>query len=229
MSDFKKNLEKAGYEVETIDEDEIEEMFEMINLDYADYKLEKMVVAVNSQRLLSITIIECSSSSKAEKLAEDLEGKATNTFCETEGAFVLLGSKEAIEDAKNTASKNDNTPASPSINDYENSLNGAGYEVYSYSKNQSESFLSAYKLNLSDYGVRNVISDGANIIVIECGTAEDASRLFRDISNASRYNPLDRPDTFITQLTSSRTLATGAFYIAGTPEAVAAAETASAN
>ena len=107
VSKYEDKLEDEDYEVEVIDdEDEIEEMFEMLDLDYSDYKVKEILSAYNEDGE-SVTIIKCGAF-KAGKLVkeiedamEDLEDLIGDSMkVEKKGSLVFMGTKKGIKAAK---------------------------------------------------------------------------------------------------------------------------------
>ena len=101
ISKFEDKLDDADYEVEVMDdEDDIEAMFESLDLDYDDYKVKEILTAYNED-YESITIIKCGMF-KAGKLVKELEDALEDMKdikIEKKGSCVLIGSKKAIKDA----------------------------------------------------------------------------------------------------------------------------------
>ncbi len=103
ISKFEDKLEDADYEVEVIDdEDDIEAMFETLDLDYDDYKVKEILTAANED-FESVSIIKCGMF-KAGKLAKDIEeffeeSELDEMKVEKKGSCVLIGSKKAIKAA----------------------------------------------------------------------------------------------------------------------------------
>lgn len=113
MSDFAENLEDANFVTEYVDEDEIQELFDDLDLDPDDYSVEDMLSAFSHKVSDTISIVKCGSESEAkdfkkdikkayEKLFEDLEEE--NEFLldidiefEIYGTYVLIGTSNAIE------------------------------------------------------------------------------------------------------------------------------------
>jgi hypothetical protein len=102
MDKYEKNL-GSDYEIEEVEEDEIEELFEGLDLDAKDYGVKKAISAINEKTFKTVVIFQCGSSAKAKDLAKELED-ATEVLgalveVEVKGNFVFLGNEDAIEDA----------------------------------------------------------------------------------------------------------------------------------
>lgn len=103
ISKFEDKLDDADYDVDTTDdEDDIEELFEALDLDYDDYKVKEVLMAYNEE-YESVTIIKCGMF-KAGKLVKDLEDayeelEIDDMKIEKKGSCVLVGSKKAIKAA----------------------------------------------------------------------------------------------------------------------------------
>ena len=195
MSDFKKNLEKAGYETDDIDDKEdIERMFEMIDLNYDDYKVKAMLNAFNAGE--SVTIVQCSSASNAKKFANDIkvfydDEQITMIEIKVEGAFALVGSAPAINAALSSSSKEENKkPSSLTVSDYETNLRNAGYEISRFSESETDALFSVLHLNQKNYNLKTMFSANkhttgdSGVSVFECGSATYAKKLKTDLLNA---------------------------------------------
>ena len=189
MSDFEKNLEKEDYEVEvTDDEDEIEEMFEMLNLDYSDYKVKEILVAYNEDGE-SVTIIKCGSEKNADKLSddmkdslEDLEDLLGDTMqIKVEGSFVLIGTKTAINAAKGSSTQ-ETQKEQYKISDFETNLEDEDYTItLTSNKTALEAAFDIFDINYKDYEVKELLygvnEDGDYVTIIRCSTAKNAKTL----------------------------------------------------
>ena len=103
ISKFEDKLDDADYEVEVMDdEDDIEAMFESLDLDYDDYKVKEILVAY-SEDGESVSIIKCGMF-KAGKLVKELEEiyeelEVDDMKIEKKGSCVIVGTKKAIKAA----------------------------------------------------------------------------------------------------------------------------------
>lgn len=94
IGSYEKKLEKAGYEVEVADKDEIAEM----NEEEDDYKVKAMLVATKG--LNSVTVIKLASQKQAKELVEELDGSLLDILTiERKGAVVFYGTEDAVEAA----------------------------------------------------------------------------------------------------------------------------------
>ena len=105
ISKFEDKLDDADYEVDTTDdEDDIEDLIEVFDLDYDDYKVKVILYGVFMSR--DVFVIKCSSSSNAKKLKSDMNEASAELGqlmggmeIKAEGSFVILGSDSAAIDA----------------------------------------------------------------------------------------------------------------------------------
>lgn len=96
MNSYEKRLEKAGYEVEVADKDELEE----INEEAEDYKIKGMLVATKG--LNTVTITKFGSSKQAKEQAEDAQDYADSIpgfTVEIKGKYVIAGTEDAVKAA----------------------------------------------------------------------------------------------------------------------------------
>lgn len=220
ISDFKKNLENAGYAVVNVDEDQIDQMFDMLKLDDDDYKIKKAITASNSNTNV-IHIFETSSTSNAKKLANDLEAAFDDAgyffTIEKEGSFVLTGDPVSIEDAKKSSSSSDKTPATPTISQYQKNLENAGYTIQLFSDEQTDDLFDVLNLDSDDYSIRNMFSantQSGGVSVIECGSQKLATKLSHDLSAAYE-------DLYGEYISSAMKIETaGAILLVGNSEAI---------
>ena len=97
IGSYEKKLEKAGYDVEVADKDEIEKM----NEEDDDYKVKAKLVATKG--LNSVTVIKLASTKQAKDLVEELKDNGGTAFgiltIERKGAVVFYGTEDAVEAA----------------------------------------------------------------------------------------------------------------------------------
>lgn len=108
MDKFEDNL-SDDYDIESIDDDDLEEYAELLDLDMDDYEIEDAIEATHEKTGKGVMIIECGSKKAAEELGDDAEGmvKLLKAYYGSgysfdlvvEGKFVLIGEEDAIEDA----------------------------------------------------------------------------------------------------------------------------------
>jgi hypothetical protein len=94
IGSYEKRPEKAGYEVEVADKDDIAEM----NEEEDDYKVKAMLVATKG--LNSVTIVKLASQKQAKELVEELDDSVFDVLTiERKGAVVFYGTEDAVEAA----------------------------------------------------------------------------------------------------------------------------------
>ena len=105
MDKYEDNLDK-NYDVEKIKKSEIDDLAEMLDLDMDDYDIEEALMAESKKGDDGVYIFECKSSSKAKKLAKDVEDALdevksyiSDMEVTKKGKFVLIGTEDGIEDA----------------------------------------------------------------------------------------------------------------------------------
>lgn len=107
MDNFEDNLE-GKYAITLLDDDDLEDYADLLDLDVDDYNIKSAIEATHKKKYTSVVIIECGSSAKASKLAEDAEDivdileayyRGYTFDCTKKGRFVLFGEVDAIDDA----------------------------------------------------------------------------------------------------------------------------------
>ena len=99
LESYEKKLDKAGYEVEVLTEDEIADFADEFGLDPEEFGVKGILNAEHEEDEEYIVIIECDSKDNAEKLAEDLDAVLALAGADAvvDGKFVLAGTEEAIK------------------------------------------------------------------------------------------------------------------------------------
>ena len=104
IESYEKKLDRAGYDVEVLDNEDVEEFASMLGLKSEDYKIKSALSAESEDEKENVVIFECDSKDTATKFAEDISKVLKyipgDTKAESDGAFVLIGTEEAIKDAK---------------------------------------------------------------------------------------------------------------------------------
>lgn len=93
IGSYEKKLEKAGYDVEVADKDEIEKM----NEEDDEYKV-KAVLTAQKNIVNTVMVIKFASSKQAKAYAEELEKidtSLTNTV--VKGSVVITGTNDAVD------------------------------------------------------------------------------------------------------------------------------------
>lgn len=93
IGSYEKKLEKAGYDVEVADKDEIEKM----NEEDDEYKVKAMLTA-QKNIVNTVMVIKFASSKQAKAYAEELEKidtSLTNTV--VKGSVVITGTNDAVD------------------------------------------------------------------------------------------------------------------------------------
>jgi len=103
LDNYAETLEEAGYEVEIVDEDEMEEYAENMGLDADEASAVGMVYAVKKSAIPKvILIVECESEKAAKRVAESADVIDNLAFLglslERDGTFVFIGSTSAVEE-----------------------------------------------------------------------------------------------------------------------------------
>ena len=104
IDNYAKKLEEAGYEVEIVEEEDIEDYAEDMGLDADKASVESMLYAMKSGLIPKvILVIECVSTEAAEEMAGAAEVvdklSILGLSMEIDGKFVLVGSTSAVEEA----------------------------------------------------------------------------------------------------------------------------------
>ena len=199
ISTFKKNLEKSGYNVTELSEDEIISSFTAINLIADNYKIKKGITATEPNLLYFINVFECSSASNAKKLKNDLDlyySEHDINYIQTklEGNFILLGHPTAIDNAlnpKKTSKPSGDIDTPASLSEYERLFDGTAYTIEHFSDYESDELFSELHLNKKNYGYVDMFSandysasTGGAVSVIQCASIADAERLADDLLTA---------------------------------------------
>jgi len=94
IEDYKANLEEAGYEVEVVEGEDLEDVAD-------DYLEEGVVAMLQAQKGMNmVVVIECESSSVAEDAVDSMSAYAGIVTVEADGCFVLIGTADAVAAAK---------------------------------------------------------------------------------------------------------------------------------
>ena len=99
INKYEKNLEKAGYEVEEWDDEDIEEGLDMFGV---DYKVKKAFEAEDSKGNY-VVVIKFGSKKDAKEFANDTNVKMGASFLggkiQYKGSVVMIGNQKALDDA----------------------------------------------------------------------------------------------------------------------------------
>ena len=100
VGSYEKKLEKAGYEVEVVEKEDIDEANEAFKEAEEDYKIKAGLTAANEDgEMVSITVF--ASKKQAESYADAMKGLASisGVKIEVDGKAVLVGTEDGIKAA----------------------------------------------------------------------------------------------------------------------------------
>ena len=104
IEDYVANLEEAGYEIEVVEEEEMDDYADEMGLEADEASVERMLYGMKSGTIPKVILImECVSDEAAEEIASSASALDSLSFLgisvEVDGKCVLVGSTDAVETA----------------------------------------------------------------------------------------------------------------------------------